>query len=176
MTAFWQRATPEKRILGIAVVALLADQLTKLAIVQTLLLNERRTVLDGFFSIVHWGNTGSAMSMFHNNNATLAGVAVAAIVALWWGRRHFESHRPPGQVALGLLFGGIAGNLVDRLLPERRHVVDFLYFHLYPRGGGEAYFPAFNVADIAICTGVGLLLLFTWNSPSTAATSQKPAE
>jgi signal peptidase II len=64
-----------------------------------------------------------------------------------------------GQVALGLLFGGTLGNLIDRLLPSRRHVVDFLYFHVHPRAGGEAGFPAFNVADMAICTGVGLMLL-----------------
>jgi len=64
-----------------------------------------------------------------------------------------------GQVALGLLFGGTLGNLIDRLLPSRRHVVDFLYFHVHPRAGGEAGFPAFNVADVAICTGVGLMLL-----------------
>ena len=64
-----------------------------------------------------------------------------------------------GQVALGLLFGGTLGNLLDRLLPSRRHVVDFLHFHVIKRSGAEAGFPAFNVADTAICVGVGLLLL-----------------
>lgn len=175
MIGLWQRISPEKRILGIAVVAFLLDQFTKFVVVSAIPLNERQNVYDGFFSFVHWGNTGSAMSLFHDNNTALAAVAVAAIGALWWGRRHFESERTPGQVALGLLFGGIAGNLVDRLLPGRHHVVDFLYFHLNPRGGGgEAYFPAFNVADIAICTGVGLLLLFTWNT--TPASPEKSAE
>ena len=169
----WQRSSPEKRILGVAIVALALDQLTKVIVERTLDLNERKIVFDGFFNFVHWGNTGSAWSLFHDNNAALAGVAIVALAALWWGRGHFESQRPPGQVALGLLFGGITGNLLDRLLPHRRHVVDFFYFHLYPRGGGEAYFPAFNVADVAICTGVGLLILFAWH---TAPEPTAPAD
>ena len=48
------------------------------------------------------------------------------MTALWIFRCHFEAHRPTGQVALGLLFGGIAGNLLDRLLPSRQHVIDFI--------------------------------------------------
>jgi signal peptidase II len=60
------------------------------------------------------------------------------------------------------LFGGILGNLTDRLLPSRRHVIDFLYFYVNRRGGGEVGFPAFNVADSAICVAVGLLFLLSW--------------
>jgi signal peptidase II len=65
---------------------------------------------------------------------------------------------------LGLIFGGICGNLFDRLLPSRRHVIDFLYFYVIRRDGDEAGFPAFNVADSAICIGVGLLFLLSWQS------------
>jgi signal peptidase II len=61
---------------------------------------------------------------------------------------------------LGLIFGGIAGNLVDRLI--YRHVIDFLRFYLIRRSGEELGFPAFNVADSAICIGVGLLVLLSW--------------
>jgi signal peptidase II len=164
MFPLWQQSSAEKRILGLAFGTFLLDQATKFLVERTLAFNGRQDLLPGFFSFVHWGNTGSAWSLFHGNNLALAAVAVVALGALWWGRRQFEAHRPPGQVALGLLFGGITGNLLDRLLPHRQHVVDFLFFHLHPRGGGEAYFPAFNVADVAICSGVGLLLIYTWHT------------
>ena len=53
-----------------------------------------------------------------------------------------------GQLCLGLIMGGIAGNLFDRVDPARRFVVDFLRFYLYRRDGQEIGFPAFNaVAD-----------------------------
>ena len=51
------------------------------------------------------------------------------------------------------------GNLIDRLRVE--HVVDFLYFYIQTRAGGEAGFPAFDIADSAICTGVGLVFILT---------------
>ena len=59
--------------------------------------------------------------------------------------------------------------------PSRHAVVDFLYFYLQPRGGTEMGFPAFNVADTAICTGVALIFLISWKNESspkaTVATS-----
>lgn len=159
MLNWWKTGGPEARIVMLGGAILFLDQLSKLVIVLTLKLGEHWALMPGFLHIVHWGNTGSAWSLFHGNNGVLAVVALLAVGALWYWRHHFEAHRPMGQAALGLLFGGTLGNLVDRLLPSRRHVVDFLYFHVHPRGGGEAGFPAFNVADVAICTGVGLMLL-----------------
>ena len=67
--------------------------------------------------------------------------------------------------------GGIAGNLVDRF--THRHVVDFIYFYIARRGGGEIGFPAFNVADSAICTGVALLFLLSWQKDQAAASPAK---
>ena len=151
-----------RRIIWIAAVVFLADQSTKLVVLWLLGPLEERPVIDGFFKFVHWQNTGAAFSMFHQKNGGLAVISTVAMAALWFFRRHFEAHRTAGQVALGLLFGGIAGNLLDRLLPGRRHVIDFIRFYLEPRGGGEIGFPAFNVADTAICTGVGLLILLSW--------------
>ena len=154
--------TPNRRMALVAVLVLALDQLTKLAVLRWLGFAQEKVVLDGFFRFVHWGNTGAAWSMFHGNNELLAIVSLVALLALFVFRHHFETHTTAGQVALGLMFGGIAGNLVDRLHPDRLHVVDFLYFYVNRRGGGEAGFPAFNVADSAICIGVGLLFLLSW--------------
>ena len=92
----------------------------------------------------------------------LALVALVALVVLYLSRHHFDSRTLLGQLAFGLIFGGIVGNLIDRVL--RGHVIDFLYFFLQQRGGGEVGFPAFNVADSAICTGVALVFLLTWKN------------
>lgn len=155
----------------IALIALLIigfDQATKQLVLRFLGYADERVVVPGFFKLVHWGNTGAAWSLFRGNNDILAVVALVALVVLFFSKHHFESHRLMGQCALGLIFGGIIGNLIDRLTVK--HVIDFLYFYVQQRGGREIGFPAFNVADTAICTGVGLIFLMSWRSePSEPA-------
>jgi signal peptidase II len=129
--------------------------------------------VEGFFKFVHWGNTGAAWSLFRDNNKLLAVVAVVALIVLFLGRHHFDSRSLWGQLALGFIFGGITGNLIDRI--RVGHVIDFLYFYLQQRGGNEIGFPAFNVADSAICTGVGLIFLLTWKSEHAAKSAETPA-
>ena len=140
-----------------AAIIVLTDQFTKLLVLKFLGFAEERVVIEGFFKFVHWGNTGAAWSLFRNHNELLAGLSLVALLILFLSRQHFESSAAAGRIALGLLFGGIVGNLIDRLHTGRRHVIDFLYFYVNRREGGEIGFPAFNVADSAICVGVGLL-------------------
>ncbi len=155
----------DRKIATLALVVFLLDQVTKLLVVRVLGFNEDYPVIPGFFRLVYWGNTGAAWSLFHGNNTALACLAAVALFALIWKRHHFEPHRLPGQIALGLIFGGILGNLLDRI--RVNHVIDFLYFYVERRGvlpstqEAEAGFPAFNVADSAICMGVGLLFLLS---------------
>lgn len=152
-------ATPNRRITALALVLVGLDQLTKLIVLRFLGYAQEKIVVDGFFKFVHWGNTGAAWSLFRGNNGILAVVAVVAIVVLYCSRHHFDARTLLGQFAFGLIFGGIVGNLIDRV--ARGHVIDFLYFYVQPRGGTEIGFPAFNVADASICTGVGLVFLIT---------------
>jgi len=164
--------TPNRRIAAIAVAVFVFDQLTKFFVLRLLGRGQEKIIVDGFFKFVHWGNTGAAWSLFRGNNELLAIVALVALLVLFLSRHHFESHTLLGQIAFGLIFGGIAGNLTDRLLPSRHEVIDFIYFYLRQRGGGELGFPAFNVADSGICIGVGLVFLITWRSERTL----KPTE
>lgn len=164
-----------KRMALIAFSILALDQITKLIVLKYLGYAQERVVLDGFFKFVHWGNTGAAWSLFRDNNEMLAIVSLGALLLLFLSRRHFDSGTMGSHVALGLLFGGIMGNLVDRLMPSRRHVIDFIYFYVYRRGGGELGFPAFNVADSAICIGVGLLFLLSWQNEQRHRQGQGPA-
>jgi signal peptidase II len=151
--------TPEdRRIWGVMAAVYVADQLSKLAVLRFIGPWDERVVVAGFFKLVHWGNTGAAWSLFTGNNGLLALVSVVALVVLYLTRERFEPQTLTGQLALGLIFGGILGNLTDRL--RVGHVIDFLRFYLVRRGdGAEVGFPAFNVADSAICVGVGLLLV-----------------
>jgi signal peptidase II len=151
--------TPNRRIGLIALLVIGLDQATKALVLQLLGYAQEKVVVEGFFKFVHWWNTGAAWSMFRGNNEWLALIALVALVVLFFSRHHFDSRTITGQIAFGLIFGGIIGNLIDRLF--RKHVIDFLYFYVQQRGGTEIGFPAFNVADSAICTGVALVFLVT---------------
>ena len=153
-----------RRIFTLALVIFALDQLTKWFVLRGIPADTEIIVIPGFFNLVHRDNTGAAWSLFTGNNAVLALIAGIALVVLFLARRQFSSHTLLGQLAFGLIFGGIIGNLTDRLLPGRHAVVDFLYFYLQRRGAGELGFPAFNVADSAICTGVTLIFLITWKN------------
>lgn len=161
--------SPNRRIAIFAAAVFAADQSTKSAVLEYLRYADEKIVIPGFFKFVHWVNTGAAWSLFTGNNGILAAVALIALVALYFARHHFGAGTRAGQLALGLIFGGICGNLLDRLLPSRQHVVDFLYFFINT-GGREHGFPAFNIADSAICTGVGLLFILNWKRGEPPAT------
>lgn len=162
--------TPNRRIAAIGLAVLGLDQVTKALVLRFLGYAEERVIVEGFFKFVHWGNTGAAWSLFRGNNELLAIIALVALLVLFLSRHHFDSRTFLGQFAFGLIFGGIIGNLIDRL--RVGHVIDFIYFYVQPRGGGEIGFPAFNVADSAICTGVGLVFLLTWRSERGAKSAE----
>ena len=151
------------RILLVALLTLALDQLTKWFVIQKLPLDgEPLAVVDGFFELVHFGNTGAAWSLFSGQNFWLALFSLAALIFLWVSRRQFGAEKALGQVALGLILGGVVGNLIDRVV--HHHVVDFLQFYIPFR------FPAFNVADSGICTGVGLMFVQSFQKPKPGET------
>jgi len=161
--------TPNRRMALIAAIIFVLDQLTKFLVLQFLGPTQERIVIDGFFKFVNWWNTGAAWSLFHNHNELLAVVSLLALLGLFLWRHHFDTKTILGQISLGLIFGGILGNLYDRLIPHVDQlgqkiygVIDFLRFYIYRRSGEELGFPAFNVADSAICVGVGLLIILSW--------------
>lgn len=138
-------------------IVILLDQITKMVIQHCIPFNSAQEILPGVFSLVHWGNTGAAWSLFHGQNILLGCIGFIAIFALYYFRKYFEFGRVGGQIAMGLMMGGILGNVCDRFF--RGHVIDFLYFYIITREGKELGYPAFNVADIGICVGVGIIIL-----------------
>ena len=140
--------------LGISLVIIVLDQLTKTAIARSFALGDVRT-LTPFFDIVRAHNSGAAFSFLAGAGGWqrwfFIGLGtVAAIFIVWMLKRH------GGQRlfawALALILGGAVGNVVDRIL--HGHVIDFIQVHW-----GRSYFPAFNVADSAISVGAALLIL-----------------
>lgn len=139
-------------LLWLSVLVILVDQITKQLIVRNLDWYETIPLIP-HLNLVHMKNTGAAFSMMASAPPAffvLLGTAVSAGI-LWWLRRN-----PRGQTllatALSLIMGGALGNVIDRV--ARGHVVDFVDFYV-----GSWHFAAFNVADMAISLGTGLLLL-----------------
>ena len=156
----------------VAVVIYAFDQLTKFLVLKSLGQGQEKVIVDGFFRFVHWVNTGASWSLFRDNNKVLAIVAGAAFVALIVARKHFNTQTLTGQLAFGMILGGIAGNLTDRIIPSRQHVIDFLRFYV-DTADGEVGFPAFNVADSGICVGVVLLFWVTWQTERASKSACK---
>lgn len=116
-------------------------------------------VINGFFYLVYWGNTGSAFSMFPGGNYFFIGLSLAAFSGLliFWSRGAFRE--PLYRVGVGLLLAGILGNVTDRFI--HHYVVDFLVFDLKIPHADP--WPAFNIADSCICTAVGLFFIASFN-------------
>ena len=139
----------------LAVVVIVLDQITKVAVLDHFELGERLPVIAGFFDLTLLYNRGAAFSFLAGHDGwqrwffvLIALAASAFILHLLLGHRHERMF----SVALGLILGGAVGNVIDRLLYGQ--VVDFLLFYR-----GSWYFPAFNVADSAITVGATLLIL-----------------
>ncbi|WP_293781069.1 signal peptidase II [uncultured Oxalicibacterium sp.] len=139
--------------LGIATIIILLDQITKITAVRMLAYGESVTVTS-FFNFVHVYNKGAAFSFLANHSGwqryffTILGLAASAfIIYLLYkhaGQRLFSW-------ALALILGGAIGNVIDRVLYG--YVIDFLDFHV-----GGWHWPAFNIADSAICIGAVLFI------------------
>lgn len=133
------------------------DQLTKAVVVRHLRPGHSIPILPGVFDLTFIMNPGAAFGLLaglpaHIRHPLFVAIAVAAAVLIvLYRHRHLRHHRL-ASAALGLILGGAVGNLVDRL--RYGMVVDFLDVYL-----GPYHWPAFNVADAAISTGVGLMLL-----------------
>ncbi len=142
--------------LGIALVVILADQLTKTLIVGAFEPGESRTIVASFFNLVRVHNSGAAFSFLAGASGWqrwfFVGLgAVASAFIVWLLARH--SGERMFSWALALILGGALGNVIDRLL--HGHVIDFIQVHW----GASWYFPSFNVADSAITVGAVLLVV-----------------
>jgi signal peptidase II len=150
----WARRWPQ---LLIALGLVAADQVTKLLVVWNLDPGRPRVVIPGLFRLELLYNTGGVWSVGAGAHPTLQ-VLLFLILPLFvtlfaiWYSFDLPAEARARQACVALLVGGAVGNLVDRI--RLRSVIDFLVFFI-----GEHEWPAFNLADSAICVGVFALLV-----------------
>ncbi len=141
--------------LWLSVLSLLLDQASKLAVDGSMQLFESIPLLP-YFNLTYVHNTGAAFSFLSDAGGwqrwLFAGLAVvmSGIIGLWLAR--LKQHETLMAVALALVLGGAIGNLIDRV--AYGYVIDFLDVYYQ-----DWHWPAFNIADSAICIGVALMLL-----------------
>jgi signal peptidase II len=138
-----------------AVISLILDQWTKVLARQHLRGHGVKVVVPNYFDLRYAENPGVAFSMLQEVPGgrvllTLLAIAAFVLVVIYLRRTPNESTRL--HVALGLVGGGAIGNLIDRVLYAR--VTDFIVWKYY-----EHDWPVFNIADAALCIGVGLMVL-----------------
>ncbi len=143
-------------VLLVVCVAIIAmDQWTKSMVQQRLALYQRVEVMHGFFNLTHVRNPGGAFGIFGGEKGGLGSwlflvvslAAIGSILVLFVRTREGEKTL---SLSFSLVLSGAIGNLIDRL--RYGEVVDFLDFYL-----SSYHWPAFNVADSAICVGIGLM-------------------
>lgn len=139
-----------------AVVTVALDFWTKALILERFEFGEYLPVTP-YFNLVHVHNTGAAFGLLAGANADLRIPFFVVVSLIAFGVIGTLVYKATADKlvyvsALGLILGGAVGNFIDRI--RFGFVIDFLDFHW-----GASHWPAFNVADIAISVGVGLLLL-----------------
>ncbi len=149
------------------------DQVTKTWAVRNLRFGNDQEIIPNFLNFAYAQNTGVAFSFLDNHGdagrwglSIVAGLAAVFVLYYFWRVPHTHD-RLLG--ALALLLAGIVGNVTDRV--RLGFVIDFVDVQI-----GGWHYPTFNVADMAICIGAGLLILDMFFTKNTADENQKAKE
>lgn len=134
----------------IIIAAVIVDRIIKKAVVSTMVLYETIPVIQDVFHITYIRNTGAAFSMMDGKTNFLIllplVLVICAIIYMFIKRKNGH---PLMMTSVALVAGGGIGNIIDRI--TQGYVVDYLDFRV---------FPIFNLADICVCVGCGLLILY----------------
>ena len=142
----------KKFIYTIAMGFMLLDQLIKLIVTANMNLHDEISIIPNFFSLYYIKNTGAAFSIFGNKTLFLIIISLICLIVLKNYIKKLKSVTNLSIISLGLMTGGIIGNLFDRIL--YKSVIDYLSFNFFGYS-----FPIFNLADIGITVGAALLIL-----------------
>ncbi len=143
-----------QEIYKITCIVLMLDQIMKITVNHTMKLHQEIKIIPNFFSLYHVRNTGAAFSILENNTTFLIILTVILIIVIDRLIRKENNFSKLSILSLGLVLGGMFGNLIDRII--HKGVIDYLSFTIF-----KYDFPVFNLADIGITVGVFLLLIST---------------
>ena len=141
-----------KKIFGLGLILIAIDQLSKLIVANTIPVNQTVTIIKDFFYLTNLKNTGAAWSILEGRSAFLVILGIAAIIFIISLIKDEKNLNTIHIISYGLLLGGIAGNLIDRIYLGG--VIDFIYIELFN-------FPIFNISDMCIVCGV---IIFTFET------------
>ncbi len=141
----------KKRIVIGSIIVFIIDLISKLLIDNLLKMGRVIKIIPKFFSLEKVYNTGISFGMLSGNQIIIIIITLVIMVFLLYMQKSFKNNIR-NIIAFSLIYGGIVGNLVDRVIYH--HVIDFLSFKF-----GSYSFPVFNIADTCICIGTFLLIL-----------------
>jgi len=140
-------------------ISLLLDQWSKIYIDNNFELSQSKRIITNFFHLTYVRNPGAAFGILAENAIRVPffiGISCAATVGILWYVRQIPREKHWQLFALGLILSGALGNLIDRI--RFGEVIDFLDVHW-----NNYHWPAFNIADSAICVGVTIMLICFWH-------------
>ena len=134
------------------VVIVAGDQLTKIIVDSTMKLNQGYEIIHNFFYFTYSHNYGAAWGMMQGKLTFFYGISFLAAIGIIYSFIESKPYQKLTRFGLVVFFSGMIGNLIDRIaLGYVRDFIDFIIF------GYD--FPIFNIADIAVCLGVGFVVL-----------------
>lgn len=140
---------------GVAVPVLLVDQFTKWLVQKHIPRYGQHVIIQGIFNLRHDTNDGAAFGLMPGQSLLLIIISIVALgFIVYYYRQFYESLWM--KIALSFLVGGALGNFIDRI--RVGEVTDFIQFRL-----PGFWWPTFNVADVAICIGAGLLMIYLFH-------------
>lgn len=146
----------KQMIFNITAILFIIDQILKIIVRSNLNLYQEIKIINNFFSITYLKNTGAAFSILKNSSLFLIIISALFIVLISKYIKKEENRLTKLDVySLGMILGGVFGNLLDRII--HKGVIDYLSFKFF-----NYYFPVFNFADICITIGIALFIISTF--------------
>lgn len=141
-----------KKILVIAFICTLVDQIIKNVLISVLSVGSSINVIGDFFSITMLENTGAAFSILSSSTLFLILISIVALNLIYFFLIKGKGLNKYEEIIYGVLIGGIIGNLIDRIV--HGSVIDYLDFNLFGYN-----FPVFNFADVCIVISIILIII-----------------